>query len=656
MVLPRLLLPLRLLDLLTFLLANLKYLYFPNTIAAKRSTQVQRIADLVPHSEHVRTSSDSPLKHPVVTLVTCQLRAEKHFWACHRSDAKLNKMEPTANPSRIHVKLRAESRNRRSDERSGLRSGPRENQPRRFTQWRRDDAGYENVSAAESTISSPFSNTSSTLAASFASAPESTISSSTSSIPSSISSISAESSSFSNRTSALNPAPFSLSQSSGAFITPSSAAVSQITHPANISVSQSDSASVSVSAIRVPIYGGVNGPLTDESSAVSLPTNPIASGSGSLAGGIYQASYSSPDSGASATPDPAASASAATSSAEFTTFSLQLFPPGFPTPAKHSVVSLSTDTSSADASSAPRLSLPAQASPESSPFSGRHTAAAMGTSATAALATSKSLSRTFAHNIGGIVGVVFGVLIALLLGVLFVSACRRQQRSRRSQSQKLRLLGISPPLQGDDGLNDAYSPVARRRARGKPTDLLRPLSSESADRPASTAEMEPNVAAYDVNNDHYDTDTWAIPTPPPIGPTASDSPFVDPLSPEFYVPSTPSSTPSPPTPSPISGKGFMRRLRRGRPSLASRGLLTTLAPVTENPSSPGPSVTELSRPSSLQDLMSHAPALVSRPVPPTAPPVPSNYSLPWIHRTRVTTPVEAEMAQTGWNPPATWAI
>jgi hypothetical protein len=264
----------------------------------------------------------------------------------------------------------------------------------------------------------------------------------------------------------------------------------------------------------------------------------------------------------------------------------------------------------------------------------------------------------FAHNTGGIVGVVLGVLIALLLGVLFAWACRRQQRSRRSQSQKPRLPGISPPLlQGDDGLNDAYSPVARRRARGKPADLLPPLSSASADRPLSTAETEPNVATYDVNNDHYDTDTWAIPTPSLTGPTAPNSPFADPLSPEFYVPSTPSSTPSPPTPSSISAKGFMRRLRRGRPSMASRGLLTTLAPVTENPSSPCPSVTELSRPpSSLQDLMSHAPGLVSRSVPPTAPPVPSNYSLPWIHRTRVTTPVGTEMAQTGWNPPATWAI
>ncbi|KAJ7829390.1 hypothetical protein B0H14DRAFT_2809996 [Mycena olivaceomarginata] len=548
-------------------------------------------------------------------------------------------------------------RNRRSDKRSGLRSGPREKQPRHFTQWRRDDAGYEDVSAAESIILTSSSNTSSTPAESSASAQESTS---------------------------------SISQLSGAFTTPSSTAASQITHPANISVSQSDSASASASAVRVPIYGGVNVPLTDASSSAVSPTNPIASGSGSLAGGIYQAPYSSPDSGASETPDPAASASAATSSAEFTTFSLQLFPPGFPTPAKHSPVSLSTDTSSADASSAPRLSLPAEASPESSPtiadssrsvvptaasasipltfsptvtfggstvfrgdstalpashvpsivpgFPEDSTAVAMGTSATAALSTSKSLSRTFAHNTGGIVGVVLGVLIALLLGVLFAWACRRQQRSRRSQSQKPRLLGISPPLlQGDDGLNDAYSPVARRRARGKPT--------------------EPNVTTYDVNNDHYDTDTWAIPTPSPTGPTASNSPFADPLSPEFYVPSTPSSTPSPPTPSPISAKGFMRRLRRGRPSMASRGLLTTLAPVTENPSSPDPSVTELSRPpSSLQDLMSHAPTLVSRPVPPTAPPVASNYSLPWIHRTRVTTPVGAEMAQTGWNPPATWAI
>ncbi|KAJ7814869.1 hypothetical protein B0H14DRAFT_2849041 [Mycena olivaceomarginata] len=485
--------------------------------------------------------------------------------------------------------------------------------PRRFTQWRRDDA----CSAAESIILTSSSNTSSTPAESSASAQESTSSFPSSSIPS----IPAESFFLLRRDFYTESCAFQyISQLSGAFTTPT-----------NISVSQSDSASASASAVKVPIYGGVNVPLTDASSSAVSPTNPIASGSGSLAGGIY----------------PSAARPAATSSAEFTTFSLPLFPPGFPTPAKHSVVSLSTDASSADASSAPRLSLPAEASPESSPtiadssgsvvptaasasipltfsptvtfggstvFRGGSTALPAShvpsfvpgfpeDSTAAALATSKSLSRT----------TCLGVLIALLLGALFAWAWSA------SQSQKPRLLGISPPLlQGDDGLNDAYSPVARRRARGRPADLSPPLSSASADRPLSTAETEPNVATYDVNNDHYDTDTWAIPTPPLTGPTASNSPFADPLSPRI---------------------------------LRVIGTFPPSVPRLYVASSTRPSIDGFAAGS-----MSHAPALVSRPVPRTAPPVPSNYSLPWIHRTRVTTPVEAEMAQTGWNPPATWAI
>ncbi|KAJ6464015.1 hypothetical protein C8R45DRAFT_1024955 [Mycena sanguinolenta] len=268
-----------------------------------------------------------------------------------------------------------------------------------------------------------------------------------------------------------------------------------------------------------------------------------------------------------------------------------------------------------------------------------------GTSPSAASATSHSLSRTFAHNTGGIAGVTVGVAMVLFLGVLFTFWVRRKK------SPSSRPWISSPLLYDNDGLNDAYSPVARRHSGGRSPDFVRPLSFQSVDRGVVLDGMEPNAtriaenAQYDTNNEHYDTDTWTIPAL--TGPLASNSPS---LSPEFYAPSTPSPTSltSPPTalqpaPSPIGAKGFMRRLRRGRPPMASRGLLTTLAPVVESGRS---SVAEISRPPSSQHSM--VPTLVSR-APPTA--LSNNYSLPWIHRRRSGGP---EMTQAALG--ATWAV
>ncbi|KAF7366792.1 hypothetical protein MSAN_00937500 [Mycena sanguinolenta] len=268
------------------------------------------------------------------------------------------------------------------------------------------------------------------------------------------------------------------------------------------------------------------------------------------------------------------------------------------------------------------------------------------TSPSAAFATSQSLSRTFAHNTGGIIGVAVGATIALLLGFLFAFWVRRKK------SQNSRPWISSPLLHDDDGLNDAYSPIGRRHSDGRSPDFVRPLSFQSVDR--GLDEMEPNAARiaenaqYDADNEHYDTDTWTIPAL--TGPLASNSPS---LSPEFYTPSAPLAasltsptsplTPPQPVSNPISAKGFMRRLRRGRLSMASRGLLTTLAPVVES----GPSsVAEISRPPSSQHSMVPS-TLVSRP-PPTAPPVSNNYSLPWIHRRRSGGPEMAEAAPTVW--------
>ncbi|KAF7343352.1 hypothetical protein MVEN_01767500 [Mycena venus] len=485
--------------------------------------------------------------------------------------------------------------------RSGPRSVSRVPQSRNSIaiQWRRDDA-YGDVSASEFTISVPSSST-------FATTPtESSLAIST-----------------------LDPCT---SQSSDPLTTPSSVPVSQITVPANIPVPSA--ASTSALADAVPIHGGVYGPVAPVSTSLeSLPTDakPVSSTSGPSAGtvgGIYQAPYSSPDS-ASPTADPETTLSAATDptdatsssvgSSTLTTFSLKLFPPGYPTPEKHSVPvsSLSSDSSFAPLSSSSSgtntdssRSVVPTVVPHSTTFGpnvtfggstifpepsntlsftvgypGDSTATTTtGSRTSAVFATSSSFSRTrtFAYNTGGIVGVAFGAAIALLLGVLLtLCVC---QRSKRLQKHQLSKLWISPPsLQKDDGLDDAYSPVARRSVQRRSPDLLRPLSFQSVEHGGFTDRMPVNTA-YDTNDDHYDTDTWRVaPTPPPAASAASNSPSPDPLSPEFYTPSTPSPEP---TLKVISAKGFMRRLRRGRPSLASRGLLTTLTPVVESPYSP----------------------------------------------------------------------
>ncbi|KAJ7454066.1 hypothetical protein B0H11DRAFT_2070194 [Mycena galericulata] len=261
-----------------------------------------------------------------------------------------------------------------------------------------------------------------------------------------------------------------------------------------------------------------------------------------------------------------------------------------------------------------------------------------GTSAsTPVFATAGSVSRRLAHNTGDIVGIALGATIALILGILATFfACRR--RSKKSQ-RNIRGLWISPPIHEDDGSADAYSPVGRRRSRrGRNNGLLQPLSSHSLELPSGT-----DVPATGMDtNAHYDTDTWG---------NAPASPTVWAVLPSSTLPQDPPALPTTPAPSQapdrpfISAKGFMRRLRRGRPSMASRGLLTTLAPVPESPT-PAMSVADISRPQSSLLGRVQTPAPVSRPGPPAV----NNFSLPWIHRTRAS----VSDVPAGWSPPSEW--
>ncbi|KAJ7764632.1 hypothetical protein DFH07DRAFT_770478 [Mycena maculata] len=245
-------------------------------------------------------------------------------------------------------------------------------------------------------------------------------------------------------------------------------------------------------------------------------------------------------------------------------------------------------------------------------------------------ATSRSRSQTsifrFANNRGGVIGVAFSATFVLFLGILAaLFACRRV---KHSQTRNISALSISPPLlQGEDGLADAYSPVGRRRPR-RPRDsaeFLRPLSFQSLDIPSAA-----DIPADGLESSaHYDTDTWGTaPTSPTVWPVVSSSPSMIPLPPQDPSPSVALPVvPHPSQPGSVGAKGFMRRLRRGRPSMASRGLLTTLAPVPESPTTVM-SVAETSRPpSSMHGLLVDPSVPVWRPAP-------ANYSLPWIHRTR----------------------
>ncbi|KAJ6464196.1 hypothetical protein C8R47DRAFT_1156732 [Mycena vitilis] len=421
------------------------------------------------------------------------------------------------------------------------------------------------------------------------------------------------------------------------------------------------------------------------------------------------------DSGASTEISTTTSSISATTSSSARTFSLTLFPPQFPTP--HSSASSLSSVGSSSFSSpnnngpsgSASLSIPkadpsgsTAASMESS-AAGVHTAAPValpsgasltlgpsgfgqepsntillsvffptdsasattigtnGTSDSMTPASATSGSRTFSHNTGAIIGVAFGATIALVLGVFFtLIACRR---SKSVPKRKVGGLWISPPLLQDDGMDDAYSPVTRMRSRRPSPSFIRPASFPSLDMTSPTGQEMP-VDGLE-SDAHYDTDTWGgadfAPVPPPpvlVSPSSMSA-----LSPEFYSGASPSIPSGPPPqtaaqPSPVNAKGFMRRLRRGRPSMASRGLLTTLAPVLEGPT-PATSVAEMSRPPSSLTLASRptptfGEVLNDFPSVPEASPVqsPQNFALPWIHRTRATQATEPA----GWTPPATWAI
>ncbi|KAJ7241691.1 hypothetical protein B0H12DRAFT_40241 [Mycena haematopus] len=586
-------------------------------------------------------------------------------------------------------------RSRWSTERFGLRS--RENESPDFTRWRRDDAGCENETiisfplSSTSTEGSPFSKGVSApvlgpTSASQSFVPVPTLGSvsaaqitRSANIPAPLSGTAnavpgygpvtavsgltgtlpaAQIASSSGSLDAvggiyqLPPSPNSLSSTADLVITLSAATSSSFSSlcsalpgfsgpavpPGGSATSLVFSSTVTFSAATTFQAGG---------GSVSLPTQkPSAPNSG-----YPQAPHSSHNS-ASSTADPADSSSPF-SGIQSTGSSSPPFVP--PTSDSSSLVSTASNFGSTGGST---FSIgPSNSMSFPGVLPGSNTMST-GTSASAVFATSNSLSRTFAHNTGAIIGVAVGVAIALLLGILFALCARR--RFRKSQNSRL----SAPLLHGDDGLNDAYSPVMRRRSNGRNPDFVRPLSFQSVDRGVVFDGMEPIAAhdaenaPYDANNDHYDTDTWsAVPIPALAGPLASNSPS---LSPEFYTPSTPSPTlPTPPTPlqpaaNPIGAKGFMRRLRLGRPSMASRGLLTTLAPVVENPYSPGPSsVAEISRPPSSQHgSMAHAPSLVSRPSSSFSRPSPSappGLALPWIHRRRSGGPEQ-------WDPPATWEV
>ncbi|KAJ6565466.1 hypothetical protein DFH09DRAFT_1157428 [Mycena vulgaris] len=465
----------------------------------------------------------------------------------------------------------------------------------------------------------------------------------------------------------------STSKSSAATISPIAHIPASITHAATLP------ASLSVSASRSIVRTVPDTSPTDADTSVNASVSSTSESSAATISPIAHVPVfnGSPSSlGSSSAANTATTATASTS----TTFSLKLFPPGFPTPAsKKSSVSLLPDSTSSgspanNTSTSPESSRTRTTSPvlptglispgatltsrgstirdpsatisfsvvlDSATQPG-NSAFGTGTSvSTPVLSTSGSLSRTFAHNTGGIVGVVIGATVALVLGVLFtLFACRR---SSSSQKRKVSGMWISPPLlQGDDGLADAYSPVGRRRSRRMSTGSLRPVSLELP----SAADIPPHADA-DV---HYDVDTWAA---VPASAT-SNPPSNTPLSPEYWTsPPVDAGLPNAPLPvfqlpaeqpSPIGAKGFMRRLRHGRPSMASRGLLITLAPVPESPNSPEPSMKEISRPpSSMQGTLLHSSVL--NPLPGS-----TNYSLPWIHRSRGV----AAGTAVGWTPPPTW--
>ncbi|KAJ7130367.1 hypothetical protein C8R44DRAFT_978471 [Mycena epipterygia] len=442
----------------------------------------------------------------------------------------------------------------------------------------------------------------------------------------------------------------STTSSSPISVSPSGAITHAINLPASLSVSPSASAG------RVPVYGSPAGASITDTNPSVPPTSTSTFGSTS-------------------TGSTGASASASTT----TTFSLKLFPPGFPTPlskSSPSSASLPEDSGSfsvsgtnngGSASVAPTPSKPSgnggsatsggsaiiqepSATISFSVFFPTNSATTTGTGVSSpAFATTNSHPRTFAHDTGGIVGAALGGTLALALGILLTFfACRR---STKSQKRKVPGLWISPPLlQGDDGVTDAYSPISRRRSRRDNAAFLRPLSFQSSEIPATG----------DAHA-HYDTDTWGAASPLPTSPTASSvAPYQLPLSPEYWTSPTDGTQPHPAPddeqPSFIIGaKGFMRRLRRGRPSMASRGLLTTLAPVPENPRSPALSMVtrEVSPPPS---AMLQSDVLISRPTPAATPsaalPTPesvANFSRPWIHRTRGSV---GEVA--GWIPPSNW--
>ncbi|KAJ7178132.1 hypothetical protein C8R46DRAFT_1346364 [Mycena filopes] len=387
-------------------------------------------------------------------------------------------------------------------------------------------------------------------------------------------------------------------------------------------------ASSSNSALRVPGAASIPSFSTDASPTSSPKVSP-SYGYGQNA---PIASLSSPSAAEATTGSPVSSSS--------TTFSLTLFPPGYPTPAPHSSASDEIPLSSTGSArptntgsdSSPSGNVPI---PSAAPFSGAGrpsggsladqdpsntisltaflpTDSATVTGANGAVtpvsATSGALSRTFAHNTGAIVGVAIGTIVALVLGALL-------------------LLDV-----------DITSPTPHRRRR-RPTGRLLPR----------------RAARFATGKRQRFPPPPLLPVTPGPRPSPPRRPSPTPASARADAdsPTLPAFSPPPPeedveqkaegAASPIGAKGFMRRLRRGhgRPSLASRGLLTTLAPV---PESPAPSMAEVSRPpSSLQGLV-HAPASVSRPAP--AP-------LPWIHRTRA--PGSAAGEASDWTPPVTWS-
>ncbi|KAJ7201103.1 hypothetical protein GGX14DRAFT_465791 [Mycena pura] len=244
-----------------------------------------------------------------------------------------------------------------------------------------------------------------------------------------------------------------------------------------------------------------------------------------------------------------------------------------------------------------------------------------------ALSAPDSISGTFKHNTGGIVGIALGATMALLLGVLFTFfACRRRFKS--THRRNISKTWISSPLpQSNEHWDDAFSPVVPRRPRRVSADsrasFLRPLSSRSLDISAADGFHVPVPAERRATGSVPEPAQVAVPPSPwlhrapLLSPTSSGFSLSSPTAfsyAGFLFPNehTSVAVASPaPVPATQSGhiyspliraKGFMRRLRLGRPSNApaSRGLLTTLAPVPEM------SAAEISRP--------------------------RLHNLPWIHR------------------------